>query len=187
MFQLHCPPLLLTGLCCVVMPLHAVLRCAVLQQRGELSISSRRRGAVASAILNRSQDLFERRELDASLRSVPLFAEGSGLGFGLFLGQGSACLSGPIFKTCLSQVCTAAVFGGVQGLHRLLPGVGLWSSALSPACVASVPTPSNPEPCYHCPNPKTLQVCACGVSAEAQLWHGSLPGEVELRGGGAAG
>jgi hypothetical protein len=47
-------------LCC------AVLCCTA--QRGDLVITAGRRGAVASAILNRSQDLFERGELDASLR-----------------------------------------------------------------------------------------------------------------------
>lgn len=45
---------------------HALLCYAV--QRGDLVIASRRRGAVASAILTRSQDLHERGELDASLR-----------------------------------------------------------------------------------------------------------------------
>lgn len=37
-------------------------------QRGELHLPRRRVGAVASMILNRAQDLYERGEMEASLR-----------------------------------------------------------------------------------------------------------------------
>ncbi|WIA19127.1 hypothetical protein OEZ85_003775 [Tetradesmus obliquus] len=40
----------------------------VLLQRGELALPRRRRGMLASMVLSRAQDLFERGELDASLR-----------------------------------------------------------------------------------------------------------------------
>jgi hypothetical protein len=39
-----------------------------LLQRGELEVPRRRRGALASMVLNRAQDLYERGEVEASLR-----------------------------------------------------------------------------------------------------------------------